>query len=290
MGNSGWNRPAANQPTVKKDGVKTPSKVKGIVAGVIVVVVGAVCIWMFSGENEKSPSKEKAEKSHVRDVSEKKEKESVKVQPKSRHDAKWKPEAEPDKTANVPPPAQAARDVIEFGKLHEKFFGRPLFKSRSDNFLAGLLSATPGDCFIEPSIPADFDEQFKKSLNDKIERQPEDTEDDIAVKEAVMAVKDQLKACLDKGQAPSEVVQDAYDDLRKVYEYREQLQNNLALLREAGSVKDVEDYLAEANEMLKEYNSPPIVYDDRFWEKLKAKEAQKKQEKQEKQEGPKEEL
>lgn len=52
MATSGWNRPAAGQPVTKKGGAKKPTVWKGLAAGLVVVAIGVMCAWMFSGGDE----------------------------------------------------------------------------------------------------------------------------------------------------------------------------------------------------------------------------------------------
>jgi len=121
-----------------------------------------------------------------------------------------------------------------------------------------------------------FDEEFRNSLTDKIEVLPEDTEDDVAIKNAVIEAKAKLKECMDKGESPRDIMQSAFDDMYKVWEYRDKLERNVkTIVNEGGSLEEAQGYVAEANELLKEYGAKPLKLHYRNVEKLRKRDAER---------------
>ena len=68
MGNSGWNRPASNQPETGKGG-KAPSKWRGIAAGLAIAVPGlALCLFLFSGGDARQGAASTRGRGRIRDA------------------------------------------------------------------------------------------------------------------------------------------------------------------------------------------------------------------------------
>ena len=160
----GWNGSGrtSSAPVQPKATAKKPSPIRGLVAGVVVVALAVVAYFaFFSGDDkpqradgEKKPAKIKAVKPAAAPVQEQ--------QKPKKHDANWRPSKKPNKTAAVERPKLESKDVIDYGLITStEFFGRKLFKSWTDNYLAGFLQMTPGDVIIDTSISERFDEDFK---------------------------------------------------------------------------------------------------------------------------------
>lgn len=262
-----WNQSSNSLATQPKTPQKSFAAIKGVVAGIL-VIVGAVTVFLMLQTNEPTPLVQDGDiKSAV--IPDK--------HPKT-HSSSWKPKKQPQATAKVQPPELKARDVIEPGVVEcdAHLYPRRLFKSNCENFIAGLLRATPGDTLIGGvEMDKHFDEDFKSSLNNKIVIDPDDSEEDIAVKEVVKKTKDLLKVCMERGESPREIVQQSYEDMVKISQYRTELENNLRVLTQGGgTLEEVKRYIDESNEILAEYNAKPLKLHPRTERKLMMQEQQ----------------
>ena len=168
-------------------------------------------------------------------------------------------------TRNVPKPVISMADVFYECRMADgtPTFKRPIFDNSSENYIAGILTETPGVRFLELELGEDFDEQFAESLKSPIEINLSDSDDDKLVKQAVIAAKQSIERYMKEGMKPSEIVTAARDEMNKIADYREQLDRNLQLL-----MSNEEDpalirlYVAESNTTLAEYGAPPIILPD----------------------------
>lgn len=128
-----------------------------------------------------------------------------------------------------------------------------LFKLPSDRTIATLLSTELGTGFIG-SITYDerFTKQFLKSLENPIEISADDDEYARLVKETVIATRAELKARYDNGEDIAKIINDTRDELQQLGAYRMELQKQLQELSRDATMteKDLDDYVAAANEML----------------------------------------
>ena len=64
-----WNRPsAANQQPAQKSGSKAPSAMRGVIAGAVVVVLGALCFFIFSGKETRQDAAPTQERGKIKEV------------------------------------------------------------------------------------------------------------------------------------------------------------------------------------------------------------------------------
>ena len=169
-----------------------------------------------------------------------------------------------DKTKNVHKPCVSFADVFYECKYADgrPVNPRPIFKHAPENFIAEMLSETPGVRFLNVELDENFDEQFAVSLNDKIEILDTDSEEDKILKRVVIAAKDTIRGYMEEGAKPSDLVRDVRDEMNKVADYRDNLLKELENYRENASARDVRQFVKEANELLGEYSAMPISIDD----------------------------
>lgn len=269
-GKSGWNRPSANQPTIKSK-AKAPSMYKGIAAGLAIVVpLIAICLYLFSGGDAQKP--ERPAETKPKRITEKPAAVVKKDQPVPER-KKWRPAKKAELTADVTPPARLTKDIIELGSLPTNcLLKKAIFKRNSDNLIAGIITAVPGDHFLTSSHwDSKFDEEFKESLKEKIEIEETDSEEDRLTKEAVIAAREMLEKSMAKGWKPSEIMNDAQTDLEKVTAYRDQLEEIMRGYLQKDELDEALKFKDEANELLKEYNATPLNIPQRKIDKISAR-------------------
>lgn len=254
----GWNRPASNQPTVKKGGAKAPSAMKGIIVGAIAVLVGVVCLWLFSGGEDAPKAKSEKGRGRIKEV-------TPAAAPKA-----VERKAEPEKPKELPPQRvgeiRNGYRLLPSGRLHKvkgviHVGGEPrtlvekTFPQSSDRMIAHLLMAEPGGTMLGDSadIMRGFNEAFEKSLKDEIIIKHDDTDEVKALKQAVLDARSELKQQMALGKSAEEAMIEAREQLHELTLYREDLEKEVLSHAEDGMTqKDYDELIGAANLMLEE--------------------------------------
>lgn len=125
---------------------------------------------------------------------------------------------------------------------------RKLFKHHSENYICGLMRTPLGMPIVRGRLPKNFDEDFVKSYAEEIKIEPEDTEEDIALKQAMIDFKEEIRDQIANGESVSTMVLESREEQNKLAEYRKNLMRTIADLRREGATKD------ELNEVRKAAN------------------------------------
>lgn len=125
---------------------------------------------------------------------------------------------------------------------------RKLFKHHSENYICGLMRTPLGMPIVRGRLPKNFDEDFVKSYAEEIKIEPEDTEEDIALKQAMIDFKEEIRDQIANGESVSKMVLESREEQNKLAEYRKNLMRTIADLRREGATKD------ELNEVRKAAN------------------------------------
>ena len=132
----------------------------------------------------------------------------------------------------------------------------PVFTNQFEGYVADILTTTPGERFLCDTVNDNFDEEFEESLNHKIEINTDDSEDIVALKQAVIEAKEEVRRQVVTGRKASEIVMESLREMNKIADYRDQVQAAFKsyLLTETDP-KEVVKYEQEANAMLDEYDA-----------------------------------
>ena len=128
-----------------------------------------------------------------------------------------------------------SRDSFQKNKHKPK---RKLFKHYSENYICGLMRTPLGVPIVRGRLPKNFDEDFVKSYAEEIKIEPEDTEEDIALKQAMIDFKEEIRDLIASGESVSEIVLDAREEQNKLAEYRKNLMRTIADLRREGATRE----------------------------------------------------
>ena len=261
-----WNRPTedcralSTKPPLRR-GHRPRTTVRGAIAGVVVVLGVAIAAWLFlidSGGRGATHST----------VQNKQQIKEVKPQPapsaKGTHRAVAEIVVGSNTVTSIEKPNADKAGVFLQPMMRRRVvhIERPpevLFTNVFENFVAAVVSAEPGVRFLELDLSHDFDESFIASLKDKIEILPDDSKEVAAIKQAVIEAKEKVAEEVRNGRLPREVVLEARDEMNKIADFRDDLQNkvNEYMCEEDDPVKVLE-YMKEANEVLKEYSTIPL--------------------------------
>jgi hypothetical protein len=134
-----------------------------------------------------------------------------------------------------------------------------IFTNAFENFIGEIMTATPGERFLEVDLSGWFDEAFLKSLKTHIEILPSDSDSVAATKQAVIDAKKAIEEYVNEGRTPSQVVLEAREELNKIADYRDKLQNDFhVMLTMEDDPEILKMYVEEANRILKDYDTPPL--------------------------------
>ena len=247
------------KPPVPK--AKSPSAWRGAVAGIAVVAIAGIGLWFAMSGEKKGPEDVDAEKNRkIKEV---------------------KPVAAPKPVTNAVPekPKRVLKTYVdergikryEGGlRVVRKIVQPPedqmntsprLFQNGAEHQIHSLLTIQPGQFVLGAKYNRiSFEKNFKESLKHEIEILPTDTPDIVAEKEAVIEAKKTLKEAMDRGEDITKMMNEAREELGRLYRYRDELQRAAAekLSEEGTTDKDVGDYLDAMNAMLKEHDIKPI--------------------------------
>ena len=141
-----------------------------------------------------------------------------------------------------------SRDSFQKNKHQPK---RKLFKHYSENYICGLMRTPLGVPIVRGRLPSNFDDDFVKSYADEIKIEPEDTEEDIALKQSMIDFKEEIRELIASGESVSEMVLDAREEQNKLAEYRKNLMRTIADLRREGATsEELNEAREAANVML----------------------------------------
>ena len=127
---------------------------------------------------------------------------------------------------------------------------RKLFKHHSENYICGLMRTPLGMPIVRGRLPKNFDEDFVKSYADEIKFEPEDTDEDKALKQAMIDFKEEIRDQIANGASVSQMVLDSREEQNKLAEYRKNLMRAIADLRREGATRDELDEAREAANMM----------------------------------------
>ena len=136
-----------------------------------------------------------------------------------------------------------------------------IFKRRSEREIAAMVMTEPGTWFMrKPTFNERFDEDFRASLGEAIELAEDDTDEDKALKQAVIDTKAELAERMKAGETPSAAMNAFADSMYELGQYRRLLQDELGKIKRDAqySNQDVEDFVNAANKMLKDKGAQPI--------------------------------
>lgn len=135
------------------------------------------------------------------------------------------------------------------------------FKYASEEFIASLLEMEPGAPVIgEFKLSKRFLEDFKKSLEEKIEILDSDSKDVRELKEAVAATKEDLRKRMEAGEDVCQILKDSRKQLQELAAYKMDLMAELRNIRKSGewTAEEYVKFVSAANTMLESRGATPI--------------------------------
>ena len=277
-----WNRPIEEKVKAPGEGEQRNVHVKGLVAGVIVVLGAAVAAWWIFGSGP-APVREGADGTKKGLIAEVKPAVKAVAKPAETNAVKAvDPNARPTKVGEI----VNGYVMLLGGRLRKvkgvtkpsairKTLAQQTFKHHSDVSLANLLTAEPGGLMVGDSSMyyRNFDKEFAKSLKDPIVIEEDDSEEVRELKKGVIELRAEMQERIKAGEDPVKVMRQARDELMEASIYRRDLEKQVDTIMRDGknlTEKGLEDLVNGANEMLKGRGAKPIRFDKALKYKLKA--------------------
>ena len=253
--------------TKEKTSHSSPSKIFLIAASVMTIV--GVAVWFFLSDETPKVEKPAPEKPKIVKPKPPKEVKRVAVEtPKvEKKLPKWKYPVERTNELNAvelrkwramhrPPPGYT--NTTSLTEAPPKY---AIFKHRSENEIAALLTMTPGETLVgTPVYTKRFTDDFLKSLENPIIATKEDSPEDAELKRAMVETKIELKARMDAGEDLGQILLDTRREYQELARYKFMLQNEINEIKKNpdATIQDVEDFVTAANQLLEQKGIAPI--------------------------------
>lgn len=257
---------AAKKRAQKPSGGKSPSPLRGVLAGLCIVAL-AVGAWWWLASRETAPQPvEKPAKPKV--VKPKPQPPAPKPKPvieqkvetpkgppwpeKSPHpDGEWRHGEGPRSIAVtngclVTYPHYPGVQMI----LPHPAFAAP-FETLLDNEIARIISAKPGDDFIDVPLPKNFDDKFAESLLVPIKVNEDDTPEKAELKKQVLEARKILVEAAKRGESPRQILEEEAKSLRRLMQTRDNFQRIVnEQIQNGATDQEINDTVNAANKML----------------------------------------
>ena len=262
-----WNQPTSTEHSAKRSKPRKPSKGVWLVATAVVVVAAAVVAIALLQRGKVTPSA----------IVEKPVKTKVAItppmpapKPQQPVEVKVDPNARPTKVGEVvngyvmlpsgrihKPTGVVTNRVADYGKSKYS-----IFENRSDNEIAGILMANPGEAVVGTKrYDKWFEKQFLKSIETPIEVSPDDEPWQADLKKLVIQARLELKEAHDRGEDIATIMSESRQQLQDLSKYKQSVKQIYAQnVKECATEQEVADLQKAVNVMLEEKGCAPMNF------------------------------
>lgn len=125
------------------------------------------------------------------------------------------------------------------------------------------MRARPDVVVIGTRLPENFDAEFKARIADPVGYQPDDTEDDRAIREQMVAFKRAAAKLIAEGLTPTEIVLKERADMRHMAMVRNNYIAEIGKMKmEGASEEDINLTIEAANKLLERDGGVPIKFNE----------------------------
>ena len=262
-----WNKPSSvPQPPPKKS---APSSLKrGLLAGLLVVALGALGLYLFSSGEATSSSLQKKDRGLIKEVTPaaapKAKPEAVKkrvITPEEQRklcpgDEGWDPAAHPF----VLVPTNRREEVVE-----DK---HPVVRNATEQILHWICSVQPGDApALCPDLPAMELENLNRILDQPADYQYDESMDRLEAKRAIETARKELKDYVAKGGDPHEFFRYYHMQLMNMFHERSLAQQSVVnVIKEDPEI--AREYVEKVNARLAEKGIKPVSLSPKMRKRL----------------------
>ena len=262
-----WNQPTSTEYSARRSKPRKPSKGVWLVVTAVVVVATAGLVIALLSRGKVTPSA----------VVEKPVKTKVAItppmpapKPQQPVEVKVDPNARPTKVGEVvngyvmlpsgrihKPTGVVTNRVADYGKSKYS-----IFENRSDNEIAGILMANPGEAVVGTKrYDKWFEKQFLKSIETPIEVSPDDEPWQADLKKLVIQARLELKEAHDKGEDIATIMSESRQQLQDLSKYKQSVKQIYAQnVKECATEQEVADLQKAVNVMLEEKGCAPMNF------------------------------
>ena len=262
-----WNQPTSTEHSAKRSKPRKASKGVWLVATAVVVVAAAVVAiaLLQRGKVTQSAVVEKPVKTKVAITPP-----MPAPKPQQPVEVKVDPNARPTKVGEVvngyvmlpsgrihKPTGVVTNRVADYGKSKYS-----IFENRSDNEIAGILMANPGEAVVGTKrYDKWFEKQFLKSIETPIEVSPDDEPWQADLKKLVIQARLELKEAHDKGEDIAAIMSESRQQLQDLAKYKQSVKQIYAQnVKECATEQEVADLQKAVNVMLEEKGCAPMNF------------------------------
>ena len=251
----------------RKTGGKSPSAVRGIVAGVVVVAL-AIGAWFFFMDGKPTPKGDEVQKpkriKEVKPTTPKavKPAETNKVSKPALAPAAVETKVEPE--APKPNPRLAPSTAKKYPRrvIPRKPEPPQKFKYDSDDLIGAFLEIVPGTQ-MEGGLRFDkIGRDFEKSLTEDVAlAEGQDNEYNRQLREQVRDIKKQIQEIMRKeNKTFGQVMQEQFDQLIEMGQYKRDLEQELRQIRKSGefTAEEYDKFIEASNKMLESKGCSPL--------------------------------
>lgn len=254
---------------VASDQNKRTARLRGLIAGCVVVAVGVIALFVLRGGDaaKAEPKTAPTEKPFAKVA-------PVKPAPVA---APQKPEPKPvDPNARPTKVGEMVNGYVKLpsGRIHKvtgvitnSIANRPkakyeIFERRCNNEIAAYLTINPGDTIVgTPVYNGRFKKDFLDSLKEPITISEEDSPENAQLKRDVIAARQELKDAMDRGEDIEKIMLDTRAELQSLMVAKMQLRHLFFEERKkCQTEQEVKDLFDACNKTLEERGIAPITY------------------------------
>ncbi len=250
----------------KPSGGRSPSAVRGIVAGVVVVAL-AIGAWFFFMDGKPAPKDGVEQK--PKKIKEVKPVKPKAVKPVAETNKVEKPAPTPVETkvepeAPQPNPRKAPSTAKKYPRrvIPRKPEPPQKFKYDSDDLIGGFLEIVPGTQ-MEGGLRFDkIGRDFEKSLTEDVAlAEGQDNEYNRQLREQVREIKKEIqKVMREENKTFGQVMQEQFDQLIEMGQYKRDLEQELRQIRKSGefTAEEYDKFIEASNKMLEAKGCSPL--------------------------------
>lgn len=259
-----WNKPSEENQQPKKPSAKAPSAKRGVIAGAVVVALGVLCLWLFSGKETRQDAASTKERGRIKEVTPAAAQTNATVRQEKKV-AFWN-----QPTTNGLSEAQ----IRKWEAMHRKpaaytnnvmaLYPKPkcaIFETHAENEIAFLMTLEPGaSLFGTRRYSEKFKQEFLKSCETPIIVTKDDDEYTAQLKRDMIATKIELRNRMADGEDLGEILTETRNELRRLGEVKRMVAQEMrSVIKEtATSEADIDASIAAANKMLEDKGVAPI--------------------------------
>ena len=136
-----------------------------------------------------------------------------------------------------------------------------IFKHRSENEIACLLTMRPGETLVgTPIYGKRFTDDFLKSCEEPIVVTEDDTPEQAELKQLMNETKIDLRARMAEGEDLGQILLETREEYQRLASYKQALQQEINELKkdDSLSMEDIDDFVEAANKMLDDKGIAPL--------------------------------